>query len=43
MVLRNGYIGGKKITGKLQREGDICHIIAEHIEDISYMLDEILN
>ena len=32
-----------KITGKLQREGDICHIIAEHIEDISYMLDEILN
>ena len=32
-----------KVTGRLQREGDICHIIAEHVEDISYMLDEILN
>jgi len=32
-----------RVTGKLQRDGDICHIIAQHIEDISYMLDEILN
>ena len=32
-----------RVTGKLQKDGDICHIIAKHIEDISYLLDEVLN
>ena len=32
-----------RVTGKLQRDGDICNIIAKNIEDISYMLDEVIN
>ena len=32
-----------RITGKLQRDGDICNIISKHIEDLSYLLDEVLN
>jgi DNA-directed RNA polymerase len=32
-----------KITGKLQREDNVTHIIANYIEDISIMLDELLS
>jgi single-strand DNA-binding protein len=32
-----------RVTGNIQRQGSVCHIIAKHLEDISYMLDEILN
>jgi|TARA_B110000008_G_scaffold266840_1_gene293399 DNA polymerase III alpha subunit len=32
-----------RVTGTIQRQGDVSHIIAKHLEDISYMLDEVLN
>ena len=31
-----------RVTGRIQREGAVCHVIAEHVEDISFMLDELL-
>ena len=31
-----------KVTGRVQRESGVTHIIAEQIEDISWMLDELL-
>jgi DNA polymerase III alpha subunit len=41
---RRAVIAGRllRVTGKLQREAGVCHIVAEHIEDISYMLDDLL-
>ena len=41
---RRAVISGRmlRITGHMQREGAVCHVIAEIIEDISYMLDELL-
>ena len=41
---RRAVISGRmlRITGHIQREGAVCHVIAEIIEDISYMLDELL-
>ena len=41
---RRAVISGRmlRITGHVQREGAVCHVIAEIIEDISYMLDELL-
>lgn len=42
---RRAVIAGRllRVTGKLQRESGVCHIIAEKIEDISFMLDDLLN
>jgi hypothetical protein len=31
-----------RVTGRLQRQAGITHIIAEQIEDISPLLDEIV-
>ena len=31
-----------KVTGRVQRESGVTHVIAEHIEDISPMLDELV-
>ena len=41
---RRAVIAGRllKVTGRIQREGGICHIIAEVIEDLSPMLDSLL-
>ena len=41
---RRAVISGRmlRLTGHVQREGAVCHVIAEIIEDISYMLDELL-
>lgn len=41
---RRAVIAGRllRVTGKLQREAGVCHVIAEHIEDISHMLDDLL-
>ena len=41
---RRAVISGRmlRITGRIQREGAVCHVIAEHVEDISFMLDELL-
>ncbi len=32
-----------RVTGRLQRDHGVVHVVAENIEDISYMLDELLN
>lgn len=41
---RRAVIAGRclRITGRLQREGEVTHIVAEEVEDISWMLDELL-
>jgi DNA polymerase III alpha subunit len=41
---RRAVIAGRclRVTGRLQREGAVTHVIAEEIEDISWMLDELL-
>ncbi len=43
-AFRRAVIAGRclKITGRLQREGPITHVVAERVEDISWMLDELL-
>jgi single-strand DNA-binding protein len=41
---RRAVIAGRclKVTGRLQREGDVVHVVAERIEDISHLLDWIV-
>jgi single-strand DNA-binding protein len=41
---RRAVIAGRclKVTGRLQREGDVVHVVAEGIEDISPLLDQIV-
>lgn len=41
---RRAVIAGRclKVTGRLQREGDVLHVVAERIDDISALLDEIV-
>jgi DNA polymerase III alpha subunit len=41
---RRAVIAGRmlRITGRIQREGAVSHVIAEHVEDISFMLDDLL-
>ena len=41
---RRAVIAGRclRVTGRLQREGGVTHVVAEEIEDISWMLDELL-
>jgi single-strand DNA-binding protein len=41
---RRAVIAGRmlRVTGRLQRENDVTHIIAEQIEDISDMLDRLV-
>lgn len=41
---RRAVIAGRalKVTGRLQRESGVTHIIAEEIEDISWMLDDLI-
>ena len=41
---RRAVIAGRclKVTGRLQRDGDVVHVVAEAIEDISALLDEIV-
>ena len=41
---RRAVISGRmlRVTGRLQRENEVTHIIAERIEDISPMLDDLL-
>lgn len=42
---RRAVIAGRllRVTGRLQREADVVHVVAEEIEDISYMLDQLLD
>ncbi len=41
---RRAVIAGRllRVTGRLQREADVVHVVAEVIEDISPLLDELL-
>jgi DNA polymerase III alpha subunit len=41
---RRAVIAGRclKVTGRLQRDGDVVHVVAEGVEDISALLDEIV-
>ena len=41
---RRAVIAGRmlRVTGRLQREREVVHVVAETIEDISYMLDDLL-
>ena len=41
---RRAVIAGRclKVTGRIQREGAVTHIVAEVVEDISWMLDDLL-
>lgn len=41
---RRAVIAGRllRVTGRLQRENNVTHVIAEHVEDISPMLDTLL-
>jgi DNA polymerase III alpha subunit len=41
---RRAVIAGRclKVTGRVQREGGVTHVIAEEVEDISWMLDDLV-
>lgn len=41
---RRAVIAGRllRVTGKLQRENGVAHVVAEKVEDLSAMLDELL-
>jgi DNA polymerase III alpha subunit len=41
---RRAVIAGRllRVTGRLQRECNVVHVVAEEIEDISHMLDRLL-
>ncbi len=40
---RRAVIAGRllRVTGRIQREQEVMHVIAEQVEDISAMLDEL--
>jgi DNA polymerase III alpha subunit len=42
---RRAVISGRllRITGRLQREADVVHVVAEEVEDISFLLDRLLD
>ena len=41
---RRAVIAGRclKVTGRLQRDGMVIHVVADRIEDLSPLLDEIV-
>ena len=41
---RRAVIAGRllRVTGRIQREGGVCHVIADEIEDLSPLLDSLL-
>jgi DNA polymerase III alpha subunit len=41
---RRAVIAGRalRVTGRVQRDGDVIHVVAELVEDISPLLDEIV-
>lgn len=42
---RRAVIAGRmlRVTGRIQREGPVLHVVAEEIEDVSAMLDRLLD
>ncbi|MEP3295744.1 MAG: OB-fold nucleic acid binding domain-containing protein [Pseudoruegeria sp.] len=41
---RRAVIAGRllRVTGRIQRENGVVHVVADHVEDISAMLDDLL-
>ena len=41
---RRAVIAGRclRVTGRVQRDGEVTHVVAEEVEDISWMLDDLL-
>ncbi|MEH6835592.1 MULTISPECIES: OB-fold nucleic acid binding domain-containing protein [Falsihalocynthiibacter] len=41
---RRAVVAGRllRVTGRIQRENTVIHVVAEVVEDISYMLDDLL-
>lgn len=41
---RRAVIAGRllRVTGRIQRANGVVHVVAEQVEDISYMLDDLL-
>ena len=41
---RRAVISGRclRVSGRVQRDSGVCHVLAEEIEDISWMLDDLL-
>jgi DNA polymerase III alpha subunit len=41
---RRAVIAGRllRVTGRIQREGGVVHVVAEYIEDVSHLLDRLL-
>nr|WP_325251776.1 OB-fold nucleic acid binding domain-containing protein [Amylibacter sp.] len=41
---RRAVISGRllRVTGKVQRDGTVVHVIAQQVEDISHMLDQLI-
>ncbi|MEM7239681.1 MAG: OB-fold nucleic acid binding domain-containing protein [Pseudomonadota bacterium] len=44
LAFRRAVIAGRllKVTGRIQRQSGVTHVIAEHVEDASAMLDELV-
>ena len=42
---RRAVIAGRllRVTGRVQRQSGVAHVIAEHVEDISPMLDDLVH
>lgn len=40
---RRAVIAGRllRVTGRIQRDGIVVHVVAHHVEDISWMLDDL--
>jgi single-strand DNA-binding protein len=45
LAFRRAVIAGRllRVTGRLQRQAGVTHIVAEHVEDISPMLDALVH
>lgn len=41
---RRAVIAGRllRVSGRIQRDSGVVHVVADHVEDISYMLDDLL-
>jgi DNA polymerase III alpha subunit len=41
---RRAVVSGRllRVTGTIQRDGKVVHVVAQHVEDISYMLDRLV-
>jgi single-strand DNA-binding protein len=44
LTFRRAVIAGRllKVTGRIQRQSGVCHVVAERVEDVSEMLDDLV-